>query len=128
MYRQLRRSWKLVINASRQMMREVSRHDAISSFAGLRPALAGGDFYIDISKKAPCFIQVAGIQSPGLTASPAIGEYVQNLLEKAGLTLVEKTDYDPLLEDTDRYGNISMEKADELIKKNPGIWQHCLPL
>ena len=111
----------MVINASRQMMREVSRHDAINSFAGLRPTLAGGDFYIDISKKAPCFIQVAGIQSPGLTASPAIGEYVQNLLEKAGLTLVEKTDYDPFLEETDRYGNISMEKADELIKKNPAF-------
>jgi glycerol-3-phosphate dehydrogenase len=49
------------------------------------------DFYIDRSEKVPHFIQVAGIQSPGLTASPAIGEYVKDLLKTDGLMLVEKT-------------------------------------
>ena len=48
------------------------------------------DFYIAPSEKIPNFIQVAGIQSPGLTASPAIGEYVKDLLKKIGLKLIEK--------------------------------------
>ena len=62
----------------------------ITSFAGLRPVLDSEDFYIDLSKKVPHFVQVAGIQSPGLTASPAIGEYVKDLLKQDGLELVEK--------------------------------------
>ena len=48
----------------------------ITTFAGLRPVLRDEDFYIDFSGSVPQFIQVAGIQSPGLTASPAVGEYV----------------------------------------------------
>lgn len=46
----------------------------IASFAGLRPATREGDFYI--KEDQPGFINVVGIQSPGLTAAPAIAEYV----------------------------------------------------
>ena len=72
------------------MVNGVSTRDVITSFAGLRPVLDSEDFYIDLSEKVPHFVQVAGIQSPGLTASPAIGEYVKDLLKKDGLELVEK--------------------------------------
>ncbi|MBO5643667.1 MAG: hypothetical protein J6S90_00315, partial [Lentisphaeria bacterium] len=34
----------------------------------------------------------AGIQSPGLTASPAVGVYIKDLLKKCGLILTEKSD------------------------------------
>ncbi len=79
-----------VFTHAKHMLPTVSHRDIITSFAGLRPALEGGDFFLAISAQAPRLIQVAGIQSPGLTASPAIGEYVKNLLEQAGLRLVEK--------------------------------------
>ena len=70
----------------------------ITNFAGLRPCL-GEDFYIEASKKAPALVQVAGIQSPGLTASPAIGEYVKDILKGMGLTLTVKPVWDPLVKD-----------------------------
>lgn len=74
------------------MVKGVSRRDVITAFAGLRPAIEGDDFYIAPSEKVPNFIQAAGIQSPGLTASPAIGVYIKDLLKKCGLELVEKSD------------------------------------
>jgi glycerol-3-phosphate dehydrogenase len=81
---------KQIVAQVRQMVDGISARDIITSFAGLRPALETEDFYIELSKKAPNFVQVAGIQSPGLTAAPAIGEYVKDLLRNAGLRLVEK--------------------------------------
>ncbi len=79
-----------ILTQVKHMISGISVNDVITSFAGMRPTMPGDDFYIDISGKAPHFIQVAGIQSPGLTASPAIGEYVKDLLKKDGLVLVEK--------------------------------------
>ena len=72
-----------------------------------------------MSKKTPKFVQVAGIQSPGLTASPAIAEYVKDLLKKTGLKLVEKADYDPYIEKVERFRNNSKNEIDQLIKENP---------
>ena len=106
-------------NASRKMMHAVSRDDAITTFAGSRPSLKGGDFYIAISEKAPRFIQVAGIQSPGLTASPAIGEYVKDLLKRAGCRLVEKADFDPYIDREPRLHGMDYDEIDELIARNP---------
>ena len=57
----------------------------ITSFAGLRAKEACGDFVLGEAKGAPGFFDAAGIQSPGLTAAPAIGEYIAGLIaEKAG--------------------------------------------
>jgi glycerol-3-phosphate dehydrogenase len=107
-----------IFDTSRKMMRVVAREDAITTFAGIRPCLEGDDFYIDVSEKAPNFIQVAGIQSPGLTASPAIGEYVKDLLKKAGCVLTEKPDFDPHLDREYRFSELSMEEADDLVRGN----------
>ena len=74
------------------MISGINPRDVINSFSGLRPViLEQEDFYIAPSEKVANFIQAAGIQSPGLTASPAIGEYITSLLEKSGLTLKKKT-------------------------------------
>lgn len=108
-----------IFDASRKMMQQVSQHDVITTFAGARPCLQSGDFYIDVSRKAPHFIQVAGIQSPGLTASPAIGEYVKDLLKKTGCVLTEKPEFDPSLEKEYRINEVSREEADKLIIGNP---------
>ncbi|MBL7006775.1 MAG: NAD(P)/FAD-dependent oxidoreductase, partial [Spirochaetia bacterium] len=60
--------------------------DFIRSFAGIRPKLAppseGGfrDFIIESRPDIPGFINLTGIESPGLTASPAIAEQVKVLL------------------------------------------------
>lgn len=108
-----------IFDSARKMMPVVSQNDAITSFAGLRPAMADGDFYIAVSEKAPQFIQVAGIQSPGLTASPAIGEYVKDLLKDAGASLTEKTDFDPYVDRVARIREASPYEADQLVSQDP---------
>ena len=107
-----------ILDSGKTMIPFLSKNDVIASFAGIRPCL-DEDFYIDISKQAPSFIQVAGIQSPGLTASPAIGEYVKNLLKDMGLELSEKPGWDPYVEDRPRSRELSAFDLDRLIVNDP---------
>jgi glycerol-3-phosphate dehydrogenase len=109
-----------IINSGKKMIPCLSHNDVIMNFAGLRPCL-GEDFYIEASQKAPAFVQVAGIQSPGLTASPAIGEYVKDILKNAGLALTEKPGWDPFIEDRKRARELDRYELDALISQD-GAW------
>lgn len=70
----------------------IDLREFIRSFAGLRPVSSTGDFIIEESKTKN-FINVVGIQSPGLTSSPAIAKKVENILKEAGLDLIEDENY-----------------------------------
>jgi glycerol-3-phosphate dehydrogenase len=107
-----------ILESGKAMVPSLSRNDVIASFAGLRPFLEE-DFYIEPSAKAPAFVQVAGIQSPGLTASPAIGLYVKDLLKGMGLNLTEKARWDPFVEDRPRSRELNPYEQDSLIAKDP---------
>lgn len=106
-----------ILDSGRKMVPALSRNDVITNFAGLRPVLEE-DFYIEPSKISPALVQVAGIQSPGLTASPAIGEYVKDLLKGMGLELTEKADWDPFVERRPRARELSPFELDDLIAKD----------
>ncbi len=108
-----------IFSAARRLVPAISERDIITSFAGLRPTVEGDDFYIDISAKQPRLIQAAGIQSPGLTAAPAIADYVKDLLKKAGLILTEKKNFNPYIDDVPRLRELSTFEVDELIRQNP---------
>ena len=69
--------------------------NVITSFAGLRAQPSTGDFIIRPSDVDARFIHAAGICSPGLTSAPAIADYVENLVRKSGLELIEDPGYDP---------------------------------
>lgn len=107
-----------ILSSARSMVPSISEYDVITSFAGLRPNL-GEDFFIAPSTKAPAFIQVAGIESPGLTASPAIGEYVKDLLKKEGLRLSEKPNYDPFIGKRPHVKDMTPFEVAELAKSDP---------
>ncbi len=107
-----------IFNYAKNMIPSISQKDIITSFAGLRPTLEGGDFFIDISKKTPNFIHVAGIQSPGLTASPAIALYVKDLLKNCGLKLIEKKNWSPNIAAVPRIRELNIYEADEIYNKN----------
>ncbi len=108
-----------VFASAKHMVPSVSRHDIITSFAGMRPALRTNDFFIAVSRKARRFVQVAGIQSPGLTASPAIGEYVKDLLKKAGLKLTEKTGFRPTINKVITARTQTPQTMAHLVDENP---------
>ena len=65
-----------VLNDSAKSVKGIPARQVITSFAGLRAHEDGGDFQIEELTDVPGFIDVAGIESPGLTSAPAIGVYV----------------------------------------------------
>ncbi|MCR4792013.1 MAG: NAD(P)/FAD-dependent oxidoreductase [Lachnospiraceae bacterium] len=73
-----------VLSKASLTLKDVPRM-TITSFAGLRAHEDGGDFIIGEAPDAPGFFDAAGIESPGLTAAPAIGAYLAKLIaEKLG--------------------------------------------
>jgi glycerol-3-phosphate dehydrogenase len=106
-----------VFSLAARMVPGISKRDIITSFAGLRPTLPGDDFFIDLSRKAPGLVQVAGIQSPGLTAAPAIAEYVKGLLQQDGLKLTEKPDFVPTVGHSPKVVEMSFVELDELVRR-----------
>ena len=73
-------------------MTGLSVSDFIRSFSGIRPKQTspeeGGfkDFVIESRKDVPGFINLVGIESPGLTSAPAIALMVRDMVaEKIAL-------------------------------------------
>ncbi len=83
-----------VFEHAKKMVPSVESTDVITSFAGIRPAAEGEDFIIGTTVVTG-FINAAGIQSPGLTASPAIAEMIRDILLTQGLELAVKPDFNP---------------------------------
>jgi glycerol-3-phosphate dehydrogenase len=73
---------------AKTMLPELEESDLQLGYTGLRPKLVppGGqgvaDFVIEPDKEAPRVIQLLGIESPGLTAAPAIAKHVSALVEQ----------------------------------------------
>ena len=84
----------------------------IREFSGLRSVSSTNDFVIDSPEKG--FINVAGIQSPGLTAAPAIAEMVSEMIE--GKKINE--DFNPRRRPVIRMKNLSIDEKNEVIKKD----------
>jgi glycerol-3-phosphate dehydrogenase len=59
----------------------------IAQYAGVRSVGSEGDYIIRPATECARLLHVAGIRSTGLSASPAIGEYVVDLLHSQGLEL-----------------------------------------
>ena len=107
-----------LIEKANDHVKNLPMRKVITSFAGLRAHVEEHDFIIEEVKGAPNFIDCAAIESPGLTASPAIGEMVGNMLkEKMGLT--PKSNWIGTRKDVLNPENLSLEERNELIKKNP---------
>jgi glycerol-3-phosphate dehydrogenase len=90
---------------------------SITSFCGLRAVGSTGDFII--GNPLPRFVNVAGIESPGLSSAPAIAEMVVELLEKAGLTLEKKTNFNPIRPATHAFREGTVEEKNAIIAKDP---------
>ncbi|MDR2888929.1 MAG: NAD(P)/FAD-dependent oxidoreductase [Lachnospiraceae bacterium] len=101
--------------------------EVITSFAGLRAHGGTGDFTIKEVDDVPGFLDVAGIDSPGLTAAPAIGEYVAQMVREI-LPAEDKKDFKPERrgiksgwgEVICRCERITKEEIYEAIRRTPG--------
>jgi Predicted dehydrogenase len=95
--------------------------DVIAAFSGLRAAATSEDFIIGYAKTVKGFINVAGIQSPGLSSSPAIASMVEDLVKELNynLNFTEKKNYRKDRSKPVVLRNISFEERNKLINKNP---------
>ena len=82
------RDQKLFCFSVRKLLPAIEYEDLAPEMAGIRPKLQepGGefrDFVIkdEANRGLPAFINLIGIESPGLTAAPAIAEYVGGVVE-----------------------------------------------
>ena len=90
----------------------------ITSFAGLRAHEDGDDFVIGEVSDAPGFFDAAGIESPGLSSAPAIGQWLaEKVAEK--LNAKQKEDWNGTRKGIVRPELLSKEERAELIRKNP---------
>ncbi|MCR5009631.1 MAG: NAD(P)/FAD-dependent oxidoreductase [Clostridia bacterium] len=91
----------------------------IRNFAGIRARSTSKDFIIEEAKGAPNFIDVAGICSPGLSAAPAIGEYVTELMAGKGLKLIKKPGELKLYKEPHHFKDLDAEQKNALIARDP---------
>ena len=92
--------------------------DVITSFAGLRAHEARHDFILGEVADAPGFFDCAGIESPGLTAAPAIGkEIAGQLAERLGLPA--NPDFNGKRKGFIDPKALSLEELAELIREKP---------
>jgi glycerol-3-phosphate dehydrogenase len=108
-----------VLAGAQKLVPQISEKDIIAYFAGLRPT-AGEDFIIRHEEKVPGLINVAGIQSPGLTAAPAIALMVAGILKGCGLALKEKLFFRFRRSKAAHLFSIKLSRTKKLIKFNPG--------
>lgn len=99
-------------------VKNVPMRQVITSFAGLRAHEDGGDFIIGEAADAKGFINAAGIESPGLSSAPAIGEMIADIAKKL-LNLQEKSDFIATRKGILHPETLSMEERNQLIKEHP---------
>ncbi len=97
---------------------DLPMRDVITSFAGLRAHLTGGDDDFIVGESADGFFEAVGIESPGLSSAPAIGRYLAGLAaEKLGAA--EKDDFLPERRDIPRPREMGLAARQALIEKDP---------
>ncbi len=97
----------------------VNFRNVITSFTGVRASSKCGDFIIRESAACQRFINVAAIDSPGLTCCVSIAEYVMGVLESVGLKLELNADFDGKRNDSHFFRKMNDDEKNEFIKSNP---------
>ncbi|MBN1351671.1 NAD(P)/FAD-dependent oxidoreductase [candidate division KSB1 bacterium] len=107
------------------LMPELRKLSFIHSYAGIRPKLvdpAGNikfkDFVIEESAAKPGWINLIGIESPGLTAAPAIAKRIVQMIG-AKEDLSEKSDFNPGRPELPRFAELDDQQRTRLVAENP---------
>lgn len=102
------------------MIDNLPLRQVITTFSGLRAHGDRHDFVIE--EAAPGFIDAAAIESPGLSASPAIGEYVAEMVRDL-LKLEEKENFISTRKGILNPATMTVEERNALIKEKPAYGQ-----
>lgn len=86
-----------IVDTARKTVKDFDLRMTLTSYSGIRATSNTKDFIIEESS-VEGFINVVGIDSPGLTSSPAIGKYVIDIIKNMGVELKEDKNFDPYRE------------------------------
>lgn len=106
-----------ILGKAREYVTAIPFGKAITSFCGLRAAGNTGDFIITAPEDG--FVNAAGIESPGLSASPAIAKHIAEMLKEQGLKLEENPDYIATRVSSHHFRDASLEEKNAMIRENP---------
>jgi len=109
---------KEILDGGMKLIPNIPARSSIRNFAGLRAVPDTYDFIID-NTDVYGFINVAGILSPGLTATFAIAEKVVEFLELLGVELNVKEDYNPIRPKPERFKDFTKKELDKKIQEDP---------
>lgn len=110
---------KSVREAATKSSPDVAYGAVITSFAGLRSTPDTHDFIIGMVDDAPGFIDVAGIESPGLTAAPAIAVHVAGLVRTHLGNPGFNPTFNPVRRPLVHFAHLSPEAKSAWIRKDP---------
>lgn len=105
-----------IIASARKLIPNLPMGAAITEFSGLRAVSSTGDFIIGASAVAGLY-NAAGMQSPGLTAAPAVAEMLAEAIVKDSGAQV-KADFKAELPKKPVFNRLNWDKQAELIKEN----------
>lgn len=105
-----------IIASARKLIPNLPMGAAITEFAGLRAVSSTGDFIIGASS-VPGLYNAAGMQSPGLTAAPAVAEMLTAAIVK-DCGAAAKTDFKAALPKKAVFNRMNWDQQAALIKEN----------
>jgi len=111
-----RTGWLAILANVRNLIPSLKEEQIIASFAGVRPTTQQGDFHIREDREG--FINLVGIQSPGLTAAPAIAQEVAKIVGQR-TDLVPRKGYMAGRKAIPRFRLLSNKERNNLIRKDP---------
>ena len=113
-----RESTMAVLEKQRKTAPDLSDRDIITYFTGIRAATYEEDFIVSFGKFTSNIIHAAGIQSPGLTAAPAIAVDVSKMAAQF-LNAELNGNFNPVRRAIIRAAELPDSERDALIKKEP---------
>lgn len=117
-----RQELKEVMDKQMGLTPDLHPSDIITYFAGTRAATYEEEFIVEKSPVISNFVQAAGIQSPGVTAAPAIAEdiaqYTVEILSKIK-PVEKKKDFNGNRKPIPEVRTLPKDERDRLIKENP---------
>lgn len=105
-----------IIDAAKLSADNIPFNKTITSFSGLRACEEGHDFILKESIDG--FFDCVGIESPGLTASPSIGQYMADLVAKK-LNATKKDNFISTRKNIVHVASLPFEERKKLIEENP---------
>ena len=105
-----------VAEKSAWAVKDIPMRQVITSFVGLRAHEDGDDFIL--RESAEGFFDAAGIESPGLSSAPAIGEYMAGLVAEK-LSLPVKEEFKPERKSVPKLAAMPAGERAALIAQNP---------